>query len=234
MLRGMRHAKGVQRGQAARLVDPMPREAGSETGSEADLGSGARPRPRPGPRLRLGLRLGLGLVPAGIAHRAVLRNDAASGLSYIRLQPRLYTVAASQSHMVAASFTYGYRRDLRDEVAPSLRNRFAGLVPEVYKAPAAHLAMVRVGLRLRARVRDGVGVRVRVTSMPFATAHCCEPQACLGLGLGQVRASPNREPSPNPMHAPGVCSPDCSGGLLLLARRRRAARRACEGRPVSP
>ena len=227
MLRGMRHAKGVQRGQAARLVDPMPREAGSETGSEADLGSGARPRLRP--RLRLRLRL----VPAGIAHRAVLRNDAASGLSYIRLQPRLYTVAASQSHMVAASFTYGYRRDLRDEVAPSLRNRFAGLVPEVYKAPAAHLAMVRVGLRLRARVRDGVGVRVRVTSMPFATAHCCEPQACLGLGLGQVRASPNREPSPNPMLAPGVCSPDCSGGLLLLARRRRAARRACEGRPVS-
>ena len=125
------------------------------------------------------------------------------------------------------------QRDLRDEVAPSLRNRFAGLVPEVYKAPAAHLAMVRVGLRLRARVRDGVGVRVRVTSMPFATAYCCERQACLGLGLGQVRASPNREPSPNPMLAPGVCSPDCSGGLLLLARRRRAARRACEGRPVS-
>jgi hypothetical protein len=113
--------------------------------------------------------------------------------------------------MVAASFTYGYRRDLRDEVAPSLRNRFAGLVPEVYKAPAAHLAMVRVGLRLRARVRDGVGVRVRVTSMPFATAYCCERQACLGLGLGQVRASPNREPSPNPMLAPGVCS-------LLIAR----------------
>ena len=227
MLRGVRHAKGVQRGQAARLVDPTPREAGSETGSEADLGSGARPRLRP--RLRLRLRL----VPAGIAHRAVLRNDAASGLSYIRLQPRLYTVAASQSHMVAASFTYGYRRDLRDEVAPSLRNRFAGLVPEVYKARAAHLAMVRVGLRLRARVRDGVGVRVRVTSMPFATAYCCERQACLGLGLGQVRASPNREPSPNPMLAPGVCSPDCSGGLLLLARRRRAARRACEGRHVS-